>query len=49
MRNHIPNNKRRLVNAEYVLKNLGKVSLEDSAIGFLAESSPQTTANSVRS
>ncbi|MHB1622713.1 MAG: IS630 family transposase [Cuniculiplasma sp.] len=41
--------KRRPPDAEYILKkNLGRITLQRSIIGFFDESSPQTTANTVR-
>jgi hypothetical protein len=33
---------------ENILKNSGKVSMDETVIGFLDENAPQTTANTVR-
>ena len=43
-----PHDKRRPGNAENILKNLGKASMQESITGFLDEPAPQTTANTVR-
>ena len=48
MQSYIPMTREDRITQRIFQKNLGNVSMEQSIIGFLDESAPQTTSNTVR-